>query len=236
MSKTIWEHLMDFKNVIFKLLLTWVVFTIATAFFSDEINQLITRPLNGQTIHFLSPTDSIMYLFKIHLFFGFIISLPFLTLIIWQYIHSALESKERRFLLFYVFSVLILAMLGLVYSYFSILPISLEFLLGINPAGTQTMITAETYTNFLISSLLILILVFQTPILIFGLIKSRLVRPDLFTKNRKYMYFILVVVMAILTPPDVFSLLLTIIPVAVFLESSIWLASLGLKTKENNSV
>src|SRR6056297_998820 len=104
MSKTLWEHLMDFKNVIFRLLLVWVIFTVGTVFFTEEINNLITAPLDGRAIHFLSPTDSLMYLFKIHFFFGFITSLPFLILIIWQYAHSALESNEKKFVLFYVFS------------------------------------------------------------------------------------------------------------------------------------
>ena len=52
MTKTIWEHLMEFKNVILRLLFVWVVFTIGTTFFSDEINRIFTAPLEGQVISF----------------------------------------------------------------------------------------------------------------------------------------------------------------------------------------
>ena len=232
MTKTIWEHLMEFKNVILRLLFVWVVFTIGTTFFSDEINRIFTAPLEGQVISFLSPTDSFMYLIKIHLFFGFLTSLPVLLLILWQYLNSALETKEKKFFLFYIFSVLILSLGALFYGYFSIIPISLEFLLSISPEGTQVMLTSQEYTSFLISLLLLLILVFQTPILIFGLIRTGIIKPTTLTNNRKYLYFTLVVVLAMLTPPDVLSLFLTFIPISILLEASIWFASLGIKKED----
>ena len=102
MTKTIWEHLMEFKNVILRLLFVWVVFTIGTTFFSDEINRIFTAPLEGQVISFLSPTDSFMYLIKIHLFFGFLTSLPVLLLILWQYLNSDLETKEKKLFDFFL--------------------------------------------------------------------------------------------------------------------------------------
>jgi|LakMenEpi03Aug12_release.lakeMendotaPanAssembly.Ray.scaffolds.fasta_scaffold34613_8 sec-independent protein translocase protein TatC len=225
-KKGFWDHFNDLKFLLIRLCATWVIFTALTFFFSDQIFELVTRPLNGQTLKALSPTEPFMLIIKIHAVAGLIWSFPILLIFIWRYLSKVFLEKEKRFILFYTLSTLFLAMVGTVYAYFSLIPSSLRILLDMTPKGVEIDLTTTEYLNFFLSLLFSLILVFQTPIAVFGLIRSGIVSAKSFYKKRKEVYLAIVIAMAILSPtPDIFSLILIILPVIVLLEISVFFAS-----------
>lgn len=225
-KKGFWDHFNDLKFLLIKLFVTWAIFTALSFFFSEEIFELVTRPLNGQSLKALSPTEPFMLIIKIHAVAGLISSFPILLILVWRYLSKVFLEKEKRFILFYTLSTLFLAMVGTVYAYFSLIPSSLRILLDMTPKGVEIDLTTTEYLNFFLSLLFSLILVFQTPIAVFGLIRSQIISAKSFYKKRKEVYLAIVIVMAILSPtPDIFSLILIILPVIVLLEISVFFAS-----------
>jgi sec-independent protein translocase protein TatC len=226
LGKNFWDHFNDLKMVLIRLTLTWSVFTAGSFFFSEQLFDLVTRPLNGQTLKALSPTEPFMLIIKIHAVAGLIISFPILLIFIWNYLSKVFLEKEKKFIIFYTLSTLFLAMVGVVYAYFSLIPSSLRILLDIAPKGVEVDLTTTEYLNFFLSLLFSLILVFQTPIAVFGLIRSGIITAQSFYKKRREVYLAIIIVMAILTPtPDIFSLVLIILPVIFLLEISVFFAS-----------
>ena len=233
LNKNFWEHFNDLKNLLIKLFLVWLVCTCLTLFFSNEIFEVFTSPLGDKTLRALSPIEPVMMLIKIHALTGALIALPFWLYFLWGYLASVLESKEKKFVLFYTLASIFLSTIGIVYAYFSLIPSSIEILTNLAPANIELEITANEYLNFFISIVLILILVFQVPIAVYGLIKTGIVTREMYYQKRKFTYFFVVVAMAVLTPtPDIFTLLLIIVPVLGLLEGAVFLAGFG----NNNTV
>ncbi|NJK71570.1 MAG: preprotein translocase subunit TatC [Thermales bacterium] len=225
-TKPFFDHFIDLKSFLLKVVLSVGVGSIISLIYSNYFISLITNPLKGRLLHFLSPTDSLFFLIKIHLFFGVLLSSPALLYFLWNYFKPILKIKERIFIHNYIFSGVILSVIGLIYAYFSLLPASLDILLNLSPQGTEIILTANNYIDFVISNLLIVILVFQTPIIVYSLIQSKLVNKKIIQSKRKVIYFSIIVLLAALTPtPDIISLILIIIPILTLFEIALFFAN-----------
>jgi sec-independent protein translocase protein TatC len=120
-------------------------------------------------------------------------------------------------------------------DFFLMLPYSLSFLIGISPNGVTSMLTLLEYLNFVVFLLFGIIVLFQLPVLIFSLISTGLLKPNLIESHRREIYIILMIIIAIVTPPDVFTFFILGVPVFVLFELSIILAKLFLWRKKTDS-
>jgi sec-independent protein translocase protein TatC len=235
---SILDHLIELKNTSLKILIAWLVGTAVAYAYHEQIFQILLEPLNqvdkeGVALLLLRPIDGFMAIFKVSAFTGVIVSLPFVLWFLWKFISPAFQETQKKFISGYIFSILLLSLVGILYGYYNIIPGSLNFLLNINPAGTTTSLTVNDYLDYLIFLLFALILVFQTPILVFSLVLSRLVTPKFFAERRRYVYLIIITLLAILTPtPDIFTLGLITIPVIFLFEFALMLSRLFVR---NNS-
>jgi sec-independent protein translocase protein TatC len=230
---SLWEHLMALKNTVFKIVFVWAVASGVAMYFSAWLMDFYTKPLGGITLNFLSPTDAMFLILKLAGFTGLVVTFPVILFFLWQYIRPALKNNEKRFVIPYVFSILTLSYGAIIYGYYSMIPLSLRFLLGIQLQGTQFSLTATSYFDFIIALFFILVLISQAPILVFTLIKAGMVKPETFKKKRREIYLGTFIGMAIITPtPDVFTLFMITIPVLVLFELSLLVSQIGLKKKE----
>jgi sec-independent protein translocase protein TatC len=235
---SILDHLLELKNTALKILLAWLAGTGLAFAYHEKIFQLLLEPLNqvgkdSTALLLLRPIDGFMVIFKVSAFTGVIVSLPFILWFLWKFISPAFKQHQKRFISGYIFSILLLSLLGILYGYYNIIPGSLQFLLNINPAGTTTSLTVNDYLDYLIFLLFALILVFQTPILVFSLVLSRLVTPKIVASSRRYVYLGIITILAILTPtPDIFTLGLITVPVLILFELALLLSRLFVKQKD----
>lgn len=222
-EKNLFGHFEDFKNLIIQVFFVWLFFTTIAFFFNQSVLSFVLQPLkdsgNSGSLLLIRPTDGFVVLFKICAITGLIFSLPINLFLVWRYFSPALLSKEKRLILKNGFIVLFLTLVAVAYGYFNLIPASLNFLLNLKPSGTTISLTITEYIDFLTFLILILVLVFQTPLILFILLKTRILKPKLFQKNRRYIYFFTAVILAILTPtPDVFTLILITIPILIMME------------------
>lgn len=232
--KTVWEHLQDLQTWIIWSIAAWVLASVGVSFFGDFILAFLQAPIKGETLYLQSPTDSLMFLFKIFGLGGLVISLPVQIWLFWRFVSPAFDQKEQRFGIFYILAICVLSLVGLGYGYYSLIPASLKFLLELTPKGTKLMLTAGEYVDFLMMLLVLIVLVFQTPILVFGLIRSRIVAPESFIKHRKIVYFGLVVGLCMVLPPDLVLLFMTVLPIVLLYEASILLGKFSLKNSQKS--
>ncbi len=230
------DHVESLKNTFFQLLIFWLIGTFFGFIFYEKIFGWLLMPLEAigktDTLLILRPIDSFMIMFKISGLSGLILSLPALLFVLWKFISPAFKTKEKKFILAYILAIICLSIVGILYGYFQIIPGSLEFLLNLNPAGTTTSLTLVDYLDFLVFLLAALIVVFQTPVLVFSLIFSGLVSPQAFSQKRRHIYLIILIVLAILTPtPDVVTLSLIALPVVFLFELSLVLSRFVIKNK-----
>jgi sec-independent protein translocase protein TatC len=226
-STTFWDHLNELKIVIIKTMLVWLFATCIAFGYNNQLVDIITKPIRdkGLVLHFLSPTDSFFYVIKICSLAGLVVSLPILTIFLWQYLRPALEHHEKNFILKYIISIFLFTSFAIVFGFNFLIPSTLHFLLDFAPKNTELLLTANEYMNFLFGLLILMVLVFQTPIIVFGLIRSGLVEKKFFTSKRKEIYFAILVFMAAFGSPDVLSWGLSTLPVIILYEAAILLAS-----------
>jgi sec-independent protein translocase protein TatC len=225
--QTLRQGLMDFKNLFIKFVLGWMAGVGITYFYQAPIYDFYIAPLksNNLLLHFLSPMDSMMFYIKIFSISGLIISLPLQIFFFWDYLKDALHEKEQKIIKNYFWVAAVLSVVAIVYGWIILIPSMFHFLVGFAPPQTQLLLTATEYSGFLFSMLLILVVTFQTPVMVFILIKSGLLTKDQITSKRREIYLVAFIFTAVFGPPDLLSWIMTVIPVLGLFEVSLLLSS-----------
>ncbi|MGJ5641209.1 twin-arginine translocase subunit TatC [Formosa sp. S-31] len=165
---------------------------------------------------------------------GFIIAFPYVLYELWKFISPGLHPNERKHSRGFIIISSILFFLGVLFGYYVICPLSINFL------GTYQ-VSDKVHNDFDLSSYISLIrssvlacgLIFELPIIIYFLAKVGVITPEFLRKYRKFALIIVLVVSAIITPPDIASQVIVAIPVLILYEVSIFIARFV--TKRQNS-
>jgi len=153
---------------------------------------------------------------------GIIITIPYIIWEIWSFIKPALYKNERKYTNYAVISSSLLFIIGILFSYFLIVPLTVNFLGTYHVSEfVQNQVSLKSYVNTVVSVTFAVGIVFELPIFMYFFTKVGLVTPSFLKKNRKYMLVICLILSAIITPPDVFSQILVCIPLAALYEISI---------------
>jgi len=221
-SRSVLEHVGELRKKIFIALFAFIIGVITSHIFHREIIAFLLKPAGSQHLIFLSPLEPLFFIFKIDFIGGFIISFPVIVWSIFSYITPALPKRVGGVVvLFYVTSTVLL-FLGLLYAFFVTIPLSLKFLFSITIPGIENNFSVEKYLSFFITQAIIIMTVFQVPILIIGGVALDVFKTKLLASKRQYIYMGLLVALAIITPTtDVFSLGIIFIPCLVIFEISL---------------
>jgi len=164
---------------------------------------------------------------------GIVIAFPYIFWEFWRFIIPALYDKEKNTAQGAVFFTSLLFILGVLFGYYIISPLSVNFL-G-NYKVSESVISAPTlrsYVQTITSVVLAAGLVFQLPILVYFLSKVGLVTPDFLKKYRRHSLVLIVTLSAIITPPDVFSQVLVALPLMVLYEIGIAISKRIMKQQD----
>ncbi len=166
---------------------------------------------------------------------GFMIGSPYILWELWRFVSPALHEKERKYTSGVVFFASMLFVSGVLFSYFVIVPMTINFL-GNYQVSTivKNTITIDSYISTVTVLTLIMGLVFELPIIIFFLTKIGLLGPSFMRKNRKYAIVIILIVAAIITPSsDIPTLIIVSTPLYILYEASIFVSKYAEKKSES---
>ena len=200
--------------------------------FIDPIVGYMVKPAKAIEFIYLSPPELFLAYVKISVISGLVLSSPMTLLQIWLFVKPGLKKTERRYLTFAMFMGIIFFAMGSIFSYFTIIPISIDFFTQLSVQGVTPLFSFNNYLGFVISLLLSFGLVFELPLLIILLTQLNLITAELLKKYRKFVILIIVVVAAILTPPDIISQMLLAVPMLFLYEFSIIIAVIIGKRKK----
>ncbi len=164
---------------------------------------------------------------------GIVVAFPYIFWEFWRFIVPALYDKERNTAQGAVFFTSLLFIMGVMFGYYIISPLSVNFL-G-NYKVSESVISAPTlrsYVQTITSVTLAAGLVFQLPILVYFLSKVGLVTPDFLKKYRRHSLILIVTLSAIITPPDIFSQVLVALPLMVLYEIGIAISKRIMKQQD----
>jgi sec-independent protein translocase protein TatC len=186
-----------------------------------NVSSLCIKNLHLQIIN-ISMSGQFMTHLYISTVAGFILAFPYILYEIWRFIKPALYDKEQKYSKGIVFISSLLFLSGVLFSYFIIVPLTVNFL-GNYQVSQQVLnqVSLNSYINTVVSVTFGVSVSFELPILVYFFTKVGLLTPDFLIKNRKYMFVVLLILAAIITPPDMFSQILVVIPLMVLYELSI---------------
>jgi sec-independent protein translocase protein TatC len=167
---------------------------------------------------------------------GFILAFPYILWQLWKFISPALYEKEKKHARLFVFVSSILFFLGVLFGYFVIVPMSVNFFATFKVSEViKNQFSIDSYIGMVKTSVVACGLFFELPIIIYFLTKLGLVTPTFLRTYWKYAVIIILIVAAIVTPPDVVSQLIVAIPMLIIYEASIFISMLvyNKQIKEN---
>lgn len=246
---TFWDHLDELRWHIMRSLIAVVVLAIV-AFINREIifDYIILAPSSSEfvtnralcrigewlSVSALCIKDMKLQIINIkmsgqfltHMYIsivaGFILAFPYVLWEIWRFIKPAMKESEQKYSSGGVFISSVLFLMGILFSYFIIVPLTVNFLGTYQVSDSvYNQISLTSYINTVVSVTFSVGLVFELPILVYFLTKIGVLTPDFMRKNRKYMYVIMLILAAVITPPDMFSQILVVLPLIVLYEFSI---------------
>ncbi len=192
---------------------TWI--GIKALCINAEPFQLININMAGQfTTHIM-----------VSMIIGLILAFPYLVFEMWRFIGPALYDKEQKYARGAVFYISLLFIMGVLFAYYVIIPLSVHFLGSYKVSEEVTnQINLMSYISTVSAISLAAGLIFELPVLIFFLTKIGLVTPEFLRKYRRHSFVIVLALSAIITPPDVFSQILVAFPLMFLYEVGIRLS------------
>ncbi|WP_317170532.1 twin-arginine translocase subunit TatC [Hymenobacter terrestris] len=156
---------------------------------------------------------------------GLVLGFPYLFWELWRFIEPGLYPHERQNSRGAVLFVSLLFMAGLLFGYYIAAPMSIQFLAGyVVDASIENQIDMQSYLSTLTTMSLSCAFVFELPMIVFFLAKAGLITPEIMRVYRKHAIVVVLVIAAIITPPEVTSQIIVTIPIILLYELSINIA------------
>jgi len=224
---TFLDHIHELRRRLF-----WVVgailVTSAGAYpFLDTILSVLTAPLGGQQLYYLTPIGGFSFSIKICFYVGIIVAVPIIMYHLYRYIEPLMGKQLRRSAVFYVGVSALMAAIGILFAYFVSLPGALHFLTGMDLKNIQAMLTVDSYLTFVMTYLLGAALLFQIPLVLSITNHMTPLKPSKLMKAQRFVVVGAFIIAAIISPtPDIMNQLLLAVPVIVMYQIgvlTVWL-------------
>ena len=241
-------HLEVLRRMLFRVLIMTAVFACVIFCFKDTTFDLLLAPSKsdfclyhwierffarvGYDFHFapfevdLIATDlssQFMTHISTSLYLGLLCASPYILFELFRFISPALYENERKYSIPVLIIIYSLFIIGVLMSYYILFPISFRFLGTYSVAEeVHSTITLDSYISTFVTLTLVMGVVFQLPVIAYFLAKIGVITGDMLAKYRQYAFLIIMIVAAIITPPDLMTLVLVTIPLYLLYEVSIF--------------
>ena len=228
MKMTLVQHFAELKRRVLWTLLFFAAAIVAGFFIAPWLQQFLLQPLiaswPGGTILYTRVTDGFLIEFKLAALFAIFASLPVALYHLWSFISPGLTGPERRLFIPMLVLSPVLFITGAAFAYFVIFPVIFEFFISLNQTRAMPSIllpVATDHLSFVINLLKAFGIAFQLPLVLVALNRAGIFSRDAAVKSRRFAIVGIFIFAAVLTPPDILSLVLLALPLLALFEISI---------------
>ena len=215
-----------FKDTTWRLLLAPSEWDFCTYRWLERAMQAMGFDFRFEEFHVSMIATDLSSQFMTHIttavYLGLLGASPYILYELFRFISPALYENERKYSVQVAGIIYVLFLLGVLMSYFVLFPISFRFL-GTYSVSAKVVsnITLDSYVSTFVSLTLVMGVVFQLPVIAFFLGKMGVVTSAMLADYRKHSFIVIMIVAAIITPPDLMTLILVTIPLYLLYEVSI---------------
>ncbi len=226
------EHLEELRRRIIVMFLSLVVAIGVGYIFSWEILGFLKEPASKADIplnlYYQTVLEPFMVRFKIALYAAAVLALPVIIYEIIAYIAPALRKKEKRFMFAALFFIILFFLAGVAFCYVYILPVGLRWLTGQSGGQITPVLMASQYVSFVALLMLGIGLSFETPLVVWLVVRLGIITPQRLHRNWRYAVIIILAFAALITPDwNPITMLLVAAPMFLLYEGSILFAMFG---------
>ena len=218
------EHLEELRWTVVWVVVATLAGTAVAWYFSDGVLSLLSRDLSevlervlgpgeGYRLHVFEVAEAFTTKIKISLLIGFLLALPLNIFKVWQFVSPGLFRREKKIAGPLVLLSIVLFYCGVLFAYPLMVKLSVAFLFKLKPPSVEATVRMGSYVSFVTKFCITFGLVFQVPLVLavlswMGIVSSRTLK-----QGWRYAFVGVLVMAAVLTPPDVVSQLLMTVPV-----------------------
>lgn len=220
-------HLEELRKVLWKCIIIIACAIIPGLLVAPKILELLIAYAcpKGMKMHYFSPLEPLMVQLNLGFVLALAITFPFIIMQIAKFVAPGLYPKERRWAIGLVFASLSFFILGASLGVFAVLPLVMEF----SASFSSPELTAAIGLGSFLKTASFMILgfggAFQLPVIVIILVKTGIVKVQTLKIFRPYILIGVAILSAILTPPDVISMIVMTIPSCLLFEGALWFAS-----------
>ncbi|WP_088884191.1 twin-arginine translocase subunit TatC [Bacillus spizizenii] len=232
------EHIAELRKRLLVVALAFVVFFIAGFFLAKPMIVYLQKTDEAKelTLNAFNLTDPLFVFMQFAFIIGIVLTSPIILYQLWAFVSPGLYEKERKVTLSYIPISILLFLAGLSFSYYILFPFVVDFMKRISQdLNVNQVIGINEYFHFLLQLTIPFGLLFQMPVILMFLTRLGIVTPMFLAKIRKYAYFTLLVIAALITPPELLSHMMVTVPLLILYEISILISKAAYRKTQKSS-
>jgi len=226
------EHLEELRWRIFRSLIAIGLGTVAGFIVVQQfgVMEILIRPvrplLSGEGLAFFSPITPFFITVKLALVVGILLALPVVVHQVWAFLSPGLTKEEKRVIVPSLYFGLVLFCAGVALAYFMVLPLALRFLSTFQQDYLEAVYEVGAYLAFVTKLLIAFGVAFELPVVVMILSALGLITPRFMRDKRRHAIVGITVLATMLTPGDLASTVLMMLPMMILYEGSIFLSAM----------
>ncbi|GLQ49055.1 twin-arginine translocase subunit TatC [Dyella flava] len=223
LEQGLFSHLLELRSRLIKAILAVVVVLVVLVPFANRLYALLAEPLVSRLPHgahliatevaspFITPL-------KLAFYAALFIAMPVVLYQLWAFVSPGLYKHEKRLARPLLIAALVLFYIGCAFAYFLVLPAAFRFLTAVTPQGVEMMTDITHYLDFVMLMFFAFGLCFEVPVAVVILAAVGVVDLDKLRKGRRYAMVGAFAIAAVVTPPDITSMIMLAIPMCLLYE------------------
>lgn len=226
LQEGLFSHLLELRTRLIKAILALAVVLAALVPFANRLYAWLAAPLVSRLpegAHLIATEVASPFITPLKLAFyaALFISMPVILYQLWAFVSPGLYKHEKRLARPLLVATLILFYIGCAFAYFLVLPAAFRFLTAVTPQGVEMMTDITHYLDFVMLMFFAFGLCFEVPVAVVVLAAVGVVDLDKLRKGRRYAIVGAFAIAAVVTPPDITSMIMLAIPMCLLYEVGI---------------
>jgi len=223
LQQGLFSHLLELRSRLIKAILALAAVLAALVPFANRLYAWLAAPLVSRLpegAHLIATEVASPFVTPLKLAFyaALFISMPVILYQLWAFVSPGLYKHEKRLARPLLVATLILFYIGCAFAYFLVLPAAFRFLTAVTPQGVEMMTDITHYLDFVMLMFFAFGLCFEVPVAVVVLAAVGIVDLDKLRKGRRYAIVGAFAIAAVVTPPDITSMIMLAIPMCLLYE------------------